>query len=35
MSATARAYIDKDKESHDFTGFKKALDGVKVKGGSK
>lgn len=35
MNATARAYIDKDKESHDFTGFKKALDGVKVKGGSK
>lgn len=35
MNATARAYINKDKESHDFTGFKKALDGVKVKGGSK
>ena len=35
MSATARAYINKDKESHDFTGFKKALDGVKVKGGYK
>lgn len=32
ISATARAYI---KESHDFTGFKKALDGVKVEGGSK
>lgn len=32
MNATARAYI---KEGHDFTGFKKTLDGVKVKGGSK
>lgn len=32
ISATARAYI---KEGHDFTGFKKTLDGVKVKGGSK
>lgn len=35
MNATARAYINKDKESHDFTGFKKTLDGVKVRGGSK
>lgn len=32
ISATARAYT---KEGHDFTGFKKTLDGVKVKGGSK
>ena len=32
MNATARAYI---KEGHDFTGFKKTLDGVKVEGGSK
>ena len=35
MSAVAKGYIDKDKESHDFTNFNKALKDIKVKGGSK